>query len=182
MPVVTYNIGVYGTATMLQLSNYRVQTAPPGVLTGTIDPNLEVISDLRRITYWMSTSGNADTQGLCRKEFRQATNDFIDEDPSTLPDLDKYVIAKEVTSLTFEYLNFDGQTWEPTWDGTTPGSDGDTPIGPPLAIRITITLRRNANRGRGPAAANGDSSNDPSYQHVIALPAVNFFNLIQQHQ
>lgn len=173
-PAVTYNIGVYGTATMLQLSTYRVQTAPPGILTGSVDPNLEVVSDLRRVTYWLSLDGTT-TLGLSRYEFRQATGDEVNQDPTTLPDQAKMVIAKEVLNVTFEY--FDGTTWQQQWDGTLPGSDEVTPVGPPVAIRITMTLRRNANRGAAPTDAAADQG--PTYQHVVALPAANFFTQIQ---
>ena len=169
VPVVTYNNGVYGTATMLRLATYRVQAAPPGAITGTVDPNIETVSDLRRVSYWLATNG-ADTQGLARKEFRQAINDPIDTDPTTLPDQLSSVIAKEVLNITFEY--FDGTTWQTEWDGTALLSDDVTPMGPPLAIRITLVLRRNASRGRGTTDASNDQG--PSYQHVVALPAVNF--------
>jgi prepilin-type N-terminal cleavage/methylation domain-containing protein len=170
-PVVTYNIGVYGTATMLQISNYRVQTAPPGILTGTVDPNLEVISDLRRVTYWLSQDGNG-TAGLSRYEFRQGTADAINQDPTTLPDQQKSIIAKEVLSITFEY--WDGTQWNQQWDGTELCSDEVTPAGPPVAIRITMTLRRNANRGKGPVDPAADQG--PTFQHVVAMPSANFFN------
>jgi len=170
-PVVTYNIGVYGTATMLQLSTYRVSNAPPGILTGTVDPNLEVISDLRRVTYWLAVDGTG-TAGLSRYEFRQGTADAINQDPTTLPDQNKLIIAKEVLNITFEY--WDGTQWNPQWDGTELCSDEVTPAGPPVAIRITMTLRRNANRGKGPVDPAADQG--PTFQHVIAMPSANFFS------
>ncbi len=49
-----------------------------------------------------------------------------------------HVLFPEVQSVQFEY--FDGATWQTSWDGTAVGEDGETPIGPPAAVRITFTV------------------------------------------
>ena len=48
-------------------------------------------------------------------------------------------LVDEVTGVIFEY--FDGTSWASAWDGTQPGPDGVTPIGPPRAVRVTLTLQ-----------------------------------------
>ena len=168
-PPVLFNIGIYGTTDTLRISTYRTQPTPPDAFTSNIDTSIPVVSDIRRITYWFAT-GNSESQGLARKDFAQAISDDIDYDPTSLTDQDKCVIAKEVTSLKFQYLNFDALTWQDDWDGTLPGADGETPVGPPLAIKVTITLRR-GKTGSQPQVS--DPTNDPSFTQVIAFPGSN---------
>src|SRR6185437_5616758 len=50
------------------------------------------------------------------------------------------VLVQEVTDLTFAY--FDGQDWQSSWnpDGTATSPDGVTPLGPPRAVKVTLTL------------------------------------------
>jgi hypothetical protein len=157
----------------LILSNYRVRKAPANAPTSVPDPI--ITSDVNRTAYWIVTNGS-DTVGLARAEIRQATSPDSDTlDPTTLPDQNKYVIAPEVKGIKFEY--FDGTNWLPegsTWDGTfSPSTDGSTPPqGPPAAIRITITLKRNLNKGAAPDPPDVDG---PTYLHVVALPTSNSF-------
>jgi hypothetical protein len=169
-PIVSYNLGVYGTGNALVLSNYRVRKAPANAPTDVPDP--VITSDVQRTAYWIVASGT-DAVGLARAEIRQATSPDSDTvDPTALAEQNKYVIAPEVKSILFEY--FDGTTWQASWDGTfSPSTDGSSPPqGPPAAIRITITLKRNLNKGAAPDDANLDG---PTYMHVVALPTSNSF-------
>jgi hypothetical protein len=69
-----------------------------------------------------------------------------------------------VTGLSFRY--FDGVGWVDTWDGTALGADGKTPIGPPRAVEITLSIR--------PAGADSnDTAAVKQYRHVIAVNAAN---------
>jgi len=168
-PIVSYNLGVYGTGNTLVLSNYRVRKGPAAP---TDVPDPVITSDVQRTAYWIVSNGT-DAVGLARAEIRQATSPDSDTvDPTALAEQNKYVIAPEVKSILFEY--FDGTTWQASWDGTFSAStDGSSPPqGPPAAIRITITLKRNVNSGASPDDAN---LNGPTYMHVVALPTSNSF-------
>jgi hypothetical protein len=86
-----------------------------------------------------------------------------------LPDFENegpFVIAPEVKSLTFEY--FDGTGWMESWDSTLPGEDGVTPIGPPRAIAITISLLRPGYTEDSPPEAALKQ-----YRHVVAIVTAN---------
>jgi prepilin-type N-terminal cleavage/methylation domain-containing protein len=124
-------------------------------------------SDQRRITYWLSSAGDG---GLARQEILRVTAD--DENtqmPPGVPDEASLIIAPEVVSLQFRY--FDGTDWQDTWDGSQPGPDGMTPMGPPRAIEVTIGLRQPAPEGVSADAANND--NVKTYVHYVAIEAAN---------
>jgi hypothetical protein len=128
----------------------------------------DISSDLRSVGLWLVTNGSS-TVGLARNELKQATSQDVGTDLTSLPDQNNFVFAKEVQNILFEY--FDGTTWQPTWDGSTVvGEDGLSVIGPPAAIRVTLTLRKNNN-------VNNPDSNEPgaTYQRIIALPTSNNF-------
>jgi prepilin-type N-terminal cleavage/methylation domain-containing protein len=103
----------------------------------------QVRSDQRQIIYWLGKTG---TGGLYRRERPWVTADEVrtaaDDDETAT---DSTLLAEEVTDLQFEYS--DGTTWASTWDGTTPGPDGVTPLGPPRAVRVTLTLSVSMSRG-----------------------------------
>jgi prepilin-type N-terminal cleavage/methylation domain-containing protein len=103
----------------------------------------QVRSDQRQIIYWLGKSGAG---GLYRRERPWVTADEVrtaaDDDETAT---DSTLLAEEVTDLQFEYS--DGTTWASTWDGTTPGPDGVTPLGPPRAVRVTLTLSVPMSRG-----------------------------------
>ena len=80
------------------------------------------------------------------------------------------VIAPEVVQLQFRY--FDGTDWQDTWDGSQPGPDGMTPMGPPRAIEITLGVRQPTPEG-GDATAN---TNVKTYVHYVAIEAANAIN------
>jgi hypothetical protein len=92
------------------------------------------------------------------------TSDDATALPPDIPDEASLVIAEEVKSLTFSY--WDGTNWQDTWDGTQTGSDGQTPIGPPLAIAIVI--------GLAPPGSSVDSQPPLKYyRQVVPLPTAN---------
>jgi hypothetical protein len=128
------------------------------------DPNAPVVSDLRKITYWLA-GGDNNPLGLARQEVKLVTSDEALDD--SLPDNEAdFVVAEEVKSLGFSY--YDGNEWQDSWDGTTLGPDGMTPIGPPLAIAITV--------GMALPDADADPDNPPplrQYRHVVAIPTAN---------
>jgi hypothetical protein len=123
-------------------------------------------SDLRSVSIWL-----VDGKGLARNEMTAITSDDAPTAEPNFSDAGKYVFAPQVQAVQFQY--FDGQEWQDSWDGTQlGGSDGNTPIGPPLAIAITITLRSPAPEESGAPARK--------YKHVIALPATNGFTQANQ--
>ena len=166
-PAVLFNIGVRGDATSLILSVYRVQRPPAGQPTNVADPI--VISDVTRVNYWLITNGS-DTVGLARQEIKQATSTDIDLQLTDISNPNQYLISDEVKNILFEY--FDGTTWQTSWDGSVmAGPNGNTPIGPPMAIRVTLTLRRNTKLTETVSDYPDDATN--TYVHVIPLPTSN---------
>jgi len=115
-------------------------------------------SDIRRVTYWLAGTG------LAKQEVTRVT---ADDDSTALPpavdDESKYVIADEVTGLNFRY--FDGTSWVDSWDGSSLGADGKTPIGPPRAVEVTLTLRH--------PGTQGAEAKEKTFRHVVAVAAAN---------
>lgn len=160
-------LGVKGESTQMHL--YVTRVPREVFLTRRTDDQLAEgapVSDIRRISYWLA--GDLDVPlGLARQEVTLATTDEAIN--LILPDFENespFVIAPEVKSLTFEY--FDGTGWLESWDSTLPGADGVTPIGPPRAIAITISLLR-----------PGFTEDSPpevalrQYRHVVAIVTAN---------
>lgn len=122
--------GVVGTDK--QLTVYAGRT--PESYTRFGDSGDQARSDQRQIVYWIGEGG-----GLYRRERPWITGDTLNDDPDpSAPDA--VLLAEEVVDLTFEYTDGSG-TWETEWDGATPGPDGVTPLGPPRAIKVTLTMR-----------------------------------------
>src|SRR5262249_35112862 len=122
--------------------------------------NPQIASDARRISYWYS-----DGLGLARQEVPLPTSDdALVNLPPGLDNEQQYIFAEEVTSVQFR--SWDGQQWNLPWDGfTNLGADNVTPIGPPIAIEVTLYFNEKA---------VGDS--DPktrAYRHVITLMTAN---------
>jgi hypothetical protein len=154
-----FNQGMQGDNGTLVLYVSRVPTELDPSWNG---DDVPIVSDLRRITYWLSSGG------LSRQEIKVATSDddAVRGLPTDLPDDPSLVIAPEVQSVTFQY--FDGTNWQDSWDGTqTPSSGGNYPQGPPVAIAITIDLAI-----PGSSAESGDAKRK-TYRHVIAIPTAN---------
>ena len=159
-----FNNGLEGSDTLMILSAARVPRELLASDKRKLDSSqLTTVSDLRRISYWLVQDGN--TTGLARQEISRATSGDMDTKPPDLPNANDLIFAPEVKSVLFEY--FDGSTWQSTWSGSSLAADGQTPIGPPAAVRITLTLK----------SKDGKSTRD--YKHVVALPAGNNF-LAQQ--
>jgi hypothetical protein len=122
---------------------------PPSAATNSLQP---YACDVRRICYFMASGG------LARQEVLMPT---VSASTAAMPptDLDAYskIVASEVQSFSVSY--YDGQNWNSTWDGSTVGADNMTPIGPPVAIQITITLQL------------PDSDTPVTYNHVVAFNA-----------
>lgn len=144
-------LGVMGDSTTLHLFVTKV---PNEAFNG------ELVSDLRRVSYWRGS----DVVGLCRAELKVA----LSEEAAALgiPNDDEatYRLAPEVEALEFEY--FDGTSWLDNWDSMTTGPDGITPMGPPRAIAVTLTIRR-------PPLPNGVQPESKMYRHVIVIPTAN---------
>jgi hypothetical protein len=115
-------------------------------------------NDLRRVCYWVAQDG-----GLARQEIQIPTaQDIVNQTtPWGAGDENQYIIAPKVTEVTFEY--YDGSTWNDSWqmNGIQFQADNKTPVGPPMAIRVTLTVK---------GGAGNDSSQTKTYQHVIAIP------------
>lgn len=160
-----FNVGVKGDAKWLVLSVNRAPAALIASPKASVNDNSIVSSDLRSLTYWL-----VDGMGLAKNETSAVTGDDAPTGEPSYSDPQRYVFAPEVVDIEFKY--FDGVEWLTSWDGgQLGGDDGNTPIGPPLAIRIRLKLRR------GPAAGAADEANaDPvSYVHIVTLPASNGF-------
>jgi hypothetical protein len=102
--------------------------------------------------------------GLARQEIKILTTDDVINATSPVggPDEASLVVAPEVCSLQFQY--FDGSAWQDSWDSSTPGADGVTPIGPPRAISIRVGL----------AQPGGGGNQDLKYiRHVVPIPTAN---------
>jgi hypothetical protein len=166
---VLYNRGITGRADSLVLSNFRVQK--PRLMPDGSDASTEIVSDLRQTAYWLVMNG-PDVVGLARAELKQATSTDVDLDPKDLPEQEKYVIAKEVKNVVFEYLNGVNGQWQADWDGSAGGDESGAATGPPAAIRITLTLKRTV---RGVPVTDGAAGDGPTYQIVVAIPASNSF-------
>ncbi len=156
-----FTFQVIGDASQLTLFVSRVPRNPK-MQAGTDAP--PVASDLRRISYWLAGSGG-EPLGLARQSITLVTAEDAQAMPQESEDEAKLVIAEEVKSLSFSY--WDGTAWQESWDGTATGSDGVSPIGPPLAIAITIGL---VTPGSGGA---GSEPTLKQYRHVVAIRAAN---------
>jgi hypothetical protein len=129
---VIFQIGVKGdneTLTVFQTRMTRGIVAPPDDGGGT---PMTYAGDVWRVSYFL-----AGDRGLARQEIRVVTSDDVDTVPIDVDDNTK-ILAEEVKSVYFRY--FDGTTWQDSWDGSTPGADGVTPQGPPMAVEITLTI------------------------------------------
>jgi hypothetical protein len=162
---VQFNLWVQGdtNSVMLYISRVPRELNP---IPGADNPDQPMaLSDLRRVSYWLA--GGSSPTGLARQEVTAVTSsDAVANTPPGIPDEDSLVIAPEVKSLSFSY--WDGNAWQDTWDGTAAGPDGSTPVGPPVAIAITLGV-----------ATSGTESNTGSdqplklYRHVVSIPTAN---------
>jgi prepilin-type N-terminal cleavage/methylation domain-containing protein len=138
---VPFQGGVFGTETQLTLYISRVPPALTTVESADGSGLADARPDLRRVTYYLGAGG-----GLCRQEKPWVTADGVRNsvDPDTA-DEPFDLLSDEVTDVAFEY--FDGSGWAGQWSGSDTAADGKTPLGPPRAIRVTLTIQP----GGGPA-------------------------------
>jgi type II secretory pathway component PulJ len=154
---ITLPLSVQGDSTTLHLFIARLpREAMP------LNPNAtpQLASDLRRVSWWMASGG------LARQESPVATSDDALSDlPPGIPDEDSHVLASEVKSVQFQY--FDGSSWQDSWDCTSPGDDGVTPIGPPQAVAVTIDIATPQN------GVKDEDVQPKRYRHVMACATAN---------
>jgi Tfp pilus assembly protein PilV len=159
-------LGVEGDSETLHLFISRV---PREALADLNNPNdvPPVVSDLRRVSYWLA-GGDGSPAGLARQEIPLVTSDdALQNLPPGIDNESSYVLADEVRSLNFQY--FDGTDWQDSWDSTTLGADGVTPVGSPRAIAVTIGIAPS----RGPGTSQTDDANLKTYRHVLVIPSAN---------
>lgn len=160
------NIGVQGDGGRLVLFLSRVPRELNVTPEQAANEVLPLVSDLRRVTYWL-VGNETSAVGLARQEYKIVTSDEAINGglPDGSEDLN-FVIAEEVKSLGFQY--FDGTTWTDTWDGSLPGTDGVTPMGPPVAIAVTLGIY-----SPGMATPNSGETPMKMYRRVIPIPTAN---------
>jgi len=152
-----FNVGVQGDNTHILLSISRLPREMTQMAGDASKPSeTTLVSDLRRVMYWYSASG--DSSGLARMEMKQATSDEALTQLSNFPDDPGHVVASEVKNVNFRY--FDGNAWQDTWDGTVAGADGVTPMGPPVAIEISLDISLDEKKAK-------------TYRHVVVIPTAN---------
>jgi prepilin-type N-terminal cleavage/methylation domain-containing protein len=163
-----FNLGVQGTADRLTLYISKVPlalTAPPDA-DGNPAGDTVIDSDLRRISYWVVGAGTDKPSGLARQEIKWVTNDDdINALPPGIADEDKLVIAPEVLAVQFDYWDAPNQRWAQEWDGTALATDGVTPVGPPMAIKITLWINTPDLK-----ATDKDDPNVLVVEHVVQIP------------
>jgi hypothetical protein len=136
--------GVYGSAGQVTLFVSRLPQGLADPMALMADAGAGVTADLRRVSYYIGSNG-----GLCRQDRPWVTAPGVGDMPEPDYSAEGFdLIAPEVTAATFEY--FDGTGWLSDWDGSLPGLDGETPAGPPRAIRATLTFEFPDPRGGNP--------------------------------
>jgi len=158
-------LGVDGTSDVLHLYLSRV---PRELLNATGD-NPPVMSDLRRVSYWLVADTGDGGGGLARQQVDRVTSTEATTLPPGLDNEGQYVFASEVKSLTFEYYDDQSQSWASEWHSTDLGADNKTPKGSPRAIRVTVTL-----------ALPDNPAQTTTHTQVIAFPNANGTTPLQQ--
>ncbi len=160
-PVTPFNGGIQGDNQTLTIWASRLPILPTGVDAVSAETQQMYTSDEHRISYWLADGG------LARQDLDRVSASVDDPDaqlPPNVPDESKYILAREVTDLNFRY--FDGENWQDSWDGTVIGADGITPIGPPRAVEVTLSIRK-------PGADPNDDSAIKQFRQVIPINAGN---------
>jgi prepilin-type N-terminal cleavage/methylation domain-containing protein len=163
--IIPLQAGVIGQSDTLTIFTSRVPDPTLGITAGNQSAQDGPIpSDVRRISYWLHSSG----VGLCRQEVPWFSgDDYQSQTTYVIPQgqsEDDFVIAKEVTALSFEYYDINSTTddggWNDYWTGSDPGPDNSTPKGPPTAIRVHFTLTMTDPDGK---------TTSKDYSHVIPI-------------
>ena len=155
--IVPFQAGVIGDGTNLTLFLSKVPTPPQADNNGLSSDDTPTPADVRRVSWWLAGSG-----GIARQERQWLLSDDISgsTEPDTSTEADD-TIADEVTDLLFEY--WDGSAWQSSWDGTQLGSDMKTPLGPPMAIRVTLWIKQ------PDSATRGTVGETKKFSQVIAI-------------
>ncbi len=131
-PLLSFQAGVIGTSEQLILF---VSKLPQWLSDRESDPNAVIPSDVRRISYYMHSSG----KGLCRQDRQWITADRVGNSTELDRETeDADIIAPEVVALEFGYAS--GSDYISEWDGTQAALDGTSTTGPPRAIKVTLTF------------------------------------------
>lgn len=144
-PLPTFGAGVIGDANTLTIFMTRVPDV--GELLSPRSDSLVTGEsrggDVWQVTYWLASVG-----GLARSEERYVTSPAVAAQAGPMVDDEfRAVIAPEVVGLRFEY--FDGYTWSDMWDGTAPAPDGESAIGPPMAVAVIMDFQFQASEVSG---------------------------------
>ncbi len=134
---VAFQGGLFGNDKQITLLVSRVPTAlvNPELAMAVAASAKTLPPDLRRVTYYLSSSG-----GLCRQEKPYVTADGVrnSTDPDRSQEADD-LISDEVLDMTIEY--FDGSAWQTEWTGSDLTDDQQSVKGPPRAIRMTLVIQ-----------------------------------------
>ena len=131
-PLLSFQAGLIGTSEQMILF---VSKLPQWLSDRESDPNAVIPSDVRRISYYLHSSG----KGLCRQDRQWITADRVGNSTELDRDTeDTDIIAPEVVALEFGYASGSGYVSE--WDGTQAALDGTSTTGPPRAIKVTLTF------------------------------------------
>ncbi len=134
---VPFQGGLVGNDKQITLFVSRVPTAlvNPELAMAVAASAKTLPPDLRRVTYYLSSSG-----GLCRQEKPYVTADGVrnSTDPDRTQEADD-LISDEVLDMTIEY--FDGSSWQTEWTGSDLTDDEQSVKGPPRAIRMTLVIQ-----------------------------------------
>ena len=134
---VPFQGGLVGNDKQITLFVSRVPTAlvNPELAMAVAASAKTLPPDLRRVTYYLSSSG-----GLCRQEKPYVTADGVrnSTDPDRSQEADD-LISDEVLDMTIEY--FDGSAWQTEWTGSDLTDDQQSVKGPPRAIRMTLVIQ-----------------------------------------
>ena len=139
-----FQAGVIGSDQQLTLF---VSKVPRALLERTTASGTEATTvlppDLQRVTYYMASGGT----GLCRQVRPWITAAGTGDGTALDTSNEAFeVIAPEVKSVGFEYLN--GTGWDGSWDGSSAALDDSAMMGPPRAIRVTLVFTLLDDRGQ----------------------------------
>ena len=142
--LLSFQAGVIGDNQQLTLF---VSKVPRALLERTTAGGTEATTvlptDLMRVTYYMASGGT----GLCRQVRPWITAAGTGDGTALDTSNEAFeVIAPEVKSVGFEYLN--GTGWDGSWDGSAAALDDSAMMGPPRAVRVTLVFTLLDDRGQ----------------------------------
>ncbi len=128
-----------------------------------------ILSDQRVVSYWLAGASGDSSLGLARREVSLVTSDEAQLLAPDIPDEMNYVIAPEVKSLSFRYLDPQKNAWldeGSRWPDDATGYDGSTPTGPPVAVEITLEIAKVRRSSRVKESVR-------KYRQVVFIPTAN---------